>query len=249
MAKRQYWVAALLMIASLQLAGCAAKPPATAAEKPSHVDPIEGSTLKKVTLTEKAMTRLDIQTTAVLEEQVTRKRKVGGEVVATMGSAPANGSMWVRVNMTDGDISQIDNSQPIRVLPIDGGNNDAGVEAEIDENGVDEGDEAGGAKSVYYALRDKDHALQPGQRTLVELVLKSDSKARKVVPYSSIIYDVKGETWVYTNPEPLVFVRAPVKIDYIAGQTAYLTDGPAAGAKIVVNGTAELYGAETGVGK
>lgn len=249
MAKRQYWVAALLMVASLQLSGCAAKPPAAPAEKASHVDAIEGSKLKKVTLTEKAMTRLDIQTTAMLEEQVTRKRKVGGEVVATMGSAPANGSLWVRVSMTDGDLSQIDNSQPIRVLPIDGGEGDAGVEAEIDENGMDEGDEAGNASAVYYALRDKSHALQPGQRMLVELVLKSDSKARKLVPYSAIIYDVKGDTWVYTNPEALVFVRAPVKIDYITGQTAYLTEGPAAGAKIVINGVAELYGAETGVGK
>lgn len=249
MAKRQYWVAALLMVASLQLSGCAAKPPTASTEKPSHVDPIEGSKLKKVTLTEKAIMRLDVQTTPLLEEQVTRKRKVGGEVVATMGSAPANGNLWVRVNMTDGDISQIDNSQPIRVLLIDGGSGDAGVEAEIDENGTDESDEAGSAKAVYYALRDKGHALQPGQRTLVELVLKSDSKTRKVVPYSAIIYDVKGDTWVYTNPEPLVFVRAPVQVDYIAGQTAYLTDGPATGVKIVINGTAELYGAETGVGK
>ncbi len=249
MAKHQYWMAALLMVAGLQLAGCAAKPPAAAAEKPSHVDPIEGSKLKKVTLTEKAKTRLDIQTTAMLEEQVTRKRRVGGEVVATMGSAPANGSLWVRVNMTDGDLSRIDNSQPIRVLPIDGSDDDDGVEAEVEADDMGDEEEAGGAKVVYYAVRGKDHALQPGQRMLVELTLKSDSKARKSIPYSAIIYDVKGETWVYMSSEPLVFVRAPVTIDYIVDQTVYLTEGPAAGTQIVINGVAELYGAETGVGK
>ncbi len=103
MANRTYWMVALLMTASLQMAACAAKPAAVAAEKPSHVDSIDNSKLKKVTLIEKARTRLDIQTTAVLEEQVTRKRKIGGEVVASLGdsaSMPADGSVWVSGNRT-----------------------------------------------------------------------------------------------------------------------------------------------------
>lgn len=259
MANRKYWMAALVMVASLQMAACAAKPPTVATEKPVHIDPIEGSKLKKVTLTEKAKLRLDIQTAPLSEEQVTRKRKIGGEVVASLGdnttsaAVPADGSVWVRVSLSEGDVSQIDNSLPARVLPLSAaGSKDAsaaGVDAKMDEGAVDEDEGADGVKAVYYAVQAKNHGLKPGDRALVELALKSDGKMHKMIPYSAVIYDVKGDTWVYTNPEPLVFVRAPIKIDYITDQVAYLTDGPATGAAIVTKGVAELFGSETGVGK
>src|SRR5688572_2549267 len=31
------------------------------------------------------------------------------------------------------------------------------------------------------------------------------------VPYAAVIYDIEGNTWVYTNPAPLTFVRAPIE--------------------------------------
>lgn len=70
-----------------------------------------------------------------------------------------------------------------------------------------------------------------------------------VVPYAAVIYDIEGNTWVYTNPEPLTFVRAPIVIDHIEGDTAFLSDGPASDLTVVTVGVAELYGAETGVSK
>jgi hypothetical protein len=73
--------------------------------------------------------------------------------------------------------------------------------------------------------------------------------ARKVVDYSAVVYEPKGDTAIYTNPEPLVFVRQPVKVDYIDGDVAVLVDGPPAGTAVVTVGTAELLGMEFGVGK
>ncbi|HZI38016.1 MAG TPA: hypothetical protein VFF24_06895 [Acidimicrobiia bacterium] len=73
--------------------------------------------------------------------------------------------------------------------------------------------------------------------------------ARKVVDYSAIVYDPKGDTIVYTNPSPLVFVRQSVKVDSIDGDLAVLTEGPPVGTAVVTVGTAELLGMETGVGK
>lgn len=70
-----------------------------------------------------------------------------------------------------------------------------------------------------------------------------------VVPYASVIYGLHGETWVYVNPKPLIFVRNPIVIDYIDGDLAYLREGPSNGTEVVTIGVAELYGAETGVGK
>jgi hypothetical protein len=68
------------------------------------------------------------------------------------------------------------------------------------------------------------------------------------VPYAAVLYDAQGETWVYTNPEKLVFVRTQVKIDRIDGDVALLLEGPPSGTSIVTVGLAELFGAETGVG-
>ena len=73
--------------------------------------------------------------------------------------------------------------------------------------------------------------------------------ARKVIDYTALVYEPKGDTAVYTNPEPLVFVRQPVKVDYIEGDAAVLAEGPPAGTAVVTVGTAELLGMEFGVGK
>jgi hypothetical protein len=72
---------------------------------------------------------------------------------------------------------------------------------------------------------------------------------RKVIPYAAVVYGLKGETWTYTNPAPLTFVRQPITIDYIEGDMAFLSDGPAAGTAVATVGVAELYGADTGIGK
>jgi hypothetical protein len=75
-----------------------------------------------------------------------------------------------------------------------------------------------------------------------------DGSLRKVVPYSSLIYDAKGRTWIYTSPQPRTFVRQQVEVDRIDGASVFLADGPAAGTQIASVGVAEIYGAETGVG-
>jgi hypothetical protein len=72
---------------------------------------------------------------------------------------------------------------------------------------------------------------------------------RKVIPYSAVIYGLNGETWTYTNPQPLTFVRQPITVDHIEGDLAVLADGPSAGTAVVTVGVPELYGADTGVGK
>jgi uncharacterized protein YcfL len=71
---------------------------------------------------------------------------------------------------------------------------------------------------------------------------------RMAVPYGAIFYDANGETWTYTNPESLVFIREHVMVDRIEGDQALLTEGPPSGTMVVTVGAAELWGTETGVG-
>ncbi len=94
---------------------------------------------------------------------------------------------------------------------------------------------------------------QAADRLGIETTAISDSEVqsaggettlRKVVPYSAVLYDVDGGAFVYTSPEPLTFVRAPITVDYIKGDVAVLSDGPSSGTAVVTVGSAELFGAE-----
>ena len=69
------------------------------------------------------------------------------------------------------------------------------------------------------------------------------------VPYSAVIYDLHGETWLYTSPAPFTFVRETITVDFIDGDMAVLSDGPASGTEVATVGVPELYGADTGIGK
>lgn len=71
--------------------------------------------------------------------------------------------------------------------------------------------------------------------------------AGRVIPYAAVFYSPTGETWAYTNPEGLTFVRAPIVVERIEGGRAMLTKGPAPGSKVATAGVAELYGAESGI--
>jgi hypothetical protein len=68
------------------------------------------------------------------------------------------------------------------------------------------------------------------------------------IPYSALVYDKTGKTWVYTNPEGRDFVRQAIEVDRIEGDLAFLSSGPPVGTAVVTVGTAELWGVDTGVG-
>ena len=69
------------------------------------------------------------------------------------------------------------------------------------------------------------------------------------VPYAAVLYDLDGSTFVYTNPEPLIYIRAPIVVDHIEGERALLSEGPPSGTPVVIVGGAELIGIEFGLGK
>jgi hypothetical protein len=64
------------------------------------------------------------------------------------------------------------------------------------------------------------------------------------MPYAALIYDAEGNTYAYTAPEPLTFVRKEIEIDRVDGDSVVLSDGPPAGTKVVTVGASEVYGTE-----
>jgi hypothetical protein len=69
------------------------------------------------------------------------------------------------------------------------------------------------------------------------------------VPYSAVIYDAEGHSWVFTTGEELSYVKQPITIDRIDGDTAILAAGPPVGTAVVSQGAEELFGVEDGIGE
>jgi uncharacterized protein YcfL len=77
----------------------------------------------------------------------------------------------------------------------------------------------------------------------------AEAQSQRTVPYSAVLYDVQGNTWVYTMPKPLTYVRHRVVVADIRSDQATLIEGPPSGTMLVTEGAAMLYGTELGVGK
>lgn len=107
---------------------------------------------------------------------------------------------------------------------------------------------AAGTVDLWYELDNSDGRLRPGQRVAVTLPLQGDSTAL-TVPWSAVIYDIHGGTWVYVQTGERAYVRRRVLVRQVAGDLAVLAAGPEAGAKVVRTGAAELFGTETGFTK
>jgi hypothetical protein len=65
-----------------------------------------------------------------------------------------------------------------------------------------------------------------------------------VIPYAAVVYDSEGATWAYVSPAARTYVREPVDVVTIQGDTAVLASGPRVGTPVVVVGAPELLGAE-----
>ena len=120
-----------------------------------------------------------------------------------------------------------------------------------------EADEEGEQKAATVVRQEEAHPDQPTRITLTPDAMKRidvqtaaiqdvdvSGTKQKIMPYSALLYDTEGETWTFTNAEPLTYVRQKIKVDRIDGDKAILAQGPAAGTQVVTVGVAELYGSE-----
>lgn len=248
MKHRNLWLGmALIVILAIGVSAC------SSGENPEKIEPAElvdqGDGRNLVILTEKAAERLDIQTEMVVEDELAVTRQFGGEVM----EASAGTGAVVMVSLTAEEMKLVDPNSPAFIFPLDvddeEDSDDEGLQAELDEQPGMDDDEDGAARTLYYSVKDSGSGLVSGQRLIIEVSLTGDNGPRLVVPYSSLIYDIYGDTWVYINTENLQFLRVPVVVDYIEGDKVVLLDGPAAGTAVVTVGVAELHGTDTGVGK
>lgn len=63
---------------------------------------------------------------------------------------------------------------------------------------------------------------------------------QKMVPKLAVMYDPQGNTWIFANPESMLFIREPITVVRIAGDMAILSDGPPVGSRVVIHGAENL---------
>ena len=155
--------------------------------------------------------------------------------------------VWIKVPVYVGDLTVIDTTKLARVHSLA---DFAGAETQTAEPVAApfSANPESVTVDLFYQLPNTDLSYRPGQKVSVTLTLKG-AEENLVVPYSSILYDMYGSSWIYQNTEPRIYVRQRVELHYVLEGLAVLSRGPAIGSKVVSAGAAELFGTEFGVGK
>lgn len=179
------------------------------------------------------------------------------KVSATPGQAVAAGAplfevvnlstMWLRVPVYVGDLRLVDRRQTARVHAL---NESSGAPSRPARpiNAPPTANPTNDTADLYFELSNGDGSLRPGQKVGVTLSERS-SEESLVVPWSAVLHDTSGGTWVYENTAPQQYVRRRVEVRRVVDGRAVLARGPAVGAKVVTAGAAEIFGTEFGTGK
>jgi multidrug efflux pump subunit AcrA (membrane-fusion protein) len=166
--------------------------------------------------------------------------------------APALGTgspamLWLRVPVYAGDFDRLDLASEALVARLGGGSTNAPVPAKP----VSAPPSAnGGASTVdlFYSVANAAGLFRVGQKVGVVVPLK-DEENGLVLPWSAVVQDAQGGTWVSENPSPQLYVRRRVHVSRVQNHEAQVVSGIREGARVAVQGVAELFGAEMGVGK
>jgi RND family efflux transporter MFP subunit len=178
------------------------------------------------------------------------RNATGGEVVAA--GAPLFEVMrfdpiWVRLPVYTGDTSELALEEPAEVLPVSADQR-ALAHAAKPIAAPPTATLLAATVDLYYELPNPDAHFRPGQRVTVR-VKQQGSSEQRVVPWSAVVHDIHGGTWVYEQTAEHTYVRRRVQVRHVVDELAVLQSGPPPGAKIVTTAVVELFGAEFGFAK
>ncbi len=188
---------------------------------------------------------------APFDSVVVALRAAPGQTVAAgapIAELAQTSSLWLRAAVFAGDLSSIDQTQPVMVAKL-GQETNGPWRSVTPVTGPPLANPSAASVDLYYDLPgDKAMPIRPGERVALRLPLKTTDRAL-VVPHGAVLYDVNGGTWVYEQRGPAQYSRRRVELGGPAGTNVIVVRGLTAGMTIVTVGAAELYGTEFYVGK
>lgn len=154
--------------------------------------------------------------------------------------------IWVRVPVYVGDLDAIAPADGTTICGI-GDEATAGVEVRQVE-AAPAGDPNAATVDLFFEVPNPQRRWSPAQKVLVRIPLKQAGEA-PVIPWSAVVHDVHGGTWVYVSNGEQTYARQRVEVREVADGLAVLAKGPPPGTPVVTSGAAELFGTEFGSGK
>jgi RND family efflux transporter MFP subunit len=155
--------------------------------------------------------------------------------------------LWVRLPVYAGDLAGIETEKEARVSRLGEAPGAAGRAARP-VPAPPSADAGAASVDLFYELENAGGTLRPGEKVGVTVALRVPEESL-VVPWSAVVHDIHGGTWVYELAAPHTFRRRRVEVSYVAGSLATLASGPGPGESVVSEGAAELFGTEFGIGK
>lgn len=154
-------------------------------------------------------------------------------------------TLWIRVPVPVGDLNVIDQRKDATVTPLSSAADSTKLLAKP-VNAPPSADPLTSSAHLYYEIQNPQSALRPAQRVSITLNTIGKSSKDFTIPWSAIVFDIHGGSWVYLQKSKNTYERNRVFLDHVAGSNAVMSQGPAEGSHIVVNGALELFGVETG---
>ncbi len=154
-------------------------------------------------------------------------------------------SLWVRVPIPTGDLDSIDQQADAKIQPSSTSPSISSLVAKP-INAPPTADPLTSTTHLYYAIQNDHLALSPMQRVTVTLNTQNQSTHALTLPWSAVVFDIYGGSWVYTQKSKYTYERKRIFLDYVSGHQAIISEGPPEGSMVVVNGALELFGVETG---
>jgi multidrug efflux pump subunit AcrA (membrane-fusion protein) len=170
---------------------------------------------------------------------------------APLFQVETTGALWVRVPVYVGDLGGVQVGQAVEVQPL-GAAAATGVQSAVPVAAPPSANAEAASSDLIFKLDNVEGKFRPGQRVRVALPLVG-SEEGLVIPWSAVVHDIHGGTWVYERSAPRVYRRVRVEVKHLAGgdaeALAVLGRGPPPGVLVVSVGAAELFGTEFGIGK
>ncbi len=163
---------------------------------------------------------------------------------APLFSVQAQERLWVRVPVYASDQSATNAEVPASMAALGGSGQRGRVAHAL--VGPPSANPIAASVDLYYEIDNADAAFRPGQRVQVDIELREGGE-HLVVPWSAVLQDIHGGSWVYVQRAAGVYVRTRIELQRIVGDIAVLARGPDVGAEVVTVGVAELAGSEFGV--
>ncbi len=167
----------------------------------------------------------------------------GAELFEVIGQNP----VWVRVPVYVGDLATIDDQQPGQVEAL-GHISGSSQRAAKPVQGPPLGNANAASVDLFFEMKNDDGQFRIVEKVSVRLAQKN-AEENLVVPFSAILYDIHGGTWVYAKTAPQIYSRRRVELHHVVEGLAVLRRGPAADTEVVITGAAEIFGTEFGGGK